>query len=224
MTFALYQYPKQALFNRVLPKNKIYEHANPSPRIKELFINQVQQIVWSYKLSPETINLPAKPEAPEIQVFDIQLKTSELSEDVLRCIDKAIPLPIIFQLTYQNRLQVICAYKRPSEADASKWVVDQYVSSPWLTEEMQTSAKTAMPIALDMRGLYEQMLKDLMPIEAKSGESMKEQAERLALLISKQQAIAKLEAKLNAEKQFNRKVELNSQLKMLTAELAQINQ
>jgi len=72
---ALFAYPKQAEFGRVLPKNKIYEHSGANTRLKELFVAQVEQIVWRYKLAPETINLAAKPGVPEIQVFAIQLKT-----------------------------------------------------------------------------------------------------------------------------------------------------
>jgi hypothetical protein len=29
-------------------------------RLKDLFVEQVEQIVWQYKLAPETINLPAR--------------------------------------------------------------------------------------------------------------------------------------------------------------------
>lgn len=84
---ALINYPKQATFGRVLPKNKIYEHSGANTRLKDLFVEQVEQIVWQYKLAPETINLPAKPGVPEVQVFRVVLKTRELSVDVLKCID-----------------------------------------------------------------------------------------------------------------------------------------
>lgn len=56
---AFINYPKQAVFGRTLPKNKIYEHSGANTRLKDLFVEQVEQIVWQYKLAPETINLPA---------------------------------------------------------------------------------------------------------------------------------------------------------------------
>ena len=58
---AFISYPKQAAFGRNLPKYKIYEHSGANTRLKDLFVEQVEQIVWQYKLAPETINLPAKP-------------------------------------------------------------------------------------------------------------------------------------------------------------------
>lgn len=49
---ALIAYPKQATFGRVLPKNKIYEHSGANTRLKDLFVKQVDQVIWQYKLAP----------------------------------------------------------------------------------------------------------------------------------------------------------------------------
>ena len=57
MTSVLFEYPKSSAFGRIVPKSKIYEHVSPSKALKELFVGQVDQIVWQYKLAPETINL-----------------------------------------------------------------------------------------------------------------------------------------------------------------------
>ena len=95
-------YPAQAAFGRTLPKNKVYEHSGANTRLKDLFVRQVEQIVWAFKLAPETIRLPARPGVPEIQVFSLQLKTPELHRDVLRCIDGAIPFPIMFELAFEG--------------------------------------------------------------------------------------------------------------------------
>ena len=49
MTVGLFNYPRSAAFGRVLPKNKIYEHAGASAGLKQLFVTQVDQIVWRFK-------------------------------------------------------------------------------------------------------------------------------------------------------------------------------
>jgi len=208
----IFTYPKQAEFNRVLPKSKIYEHGKPTRAVRDGFVAQINQIVWQYKLAPETINLPSRPGVPEIEIFSLELKTPEVSEDVLRCIDKAIPLPIFYNLTFEGRVKTVAAYKRPSDADASRWVVDAYFASPWQPADGERSA---LPVALDMAGLYEQMLRRLMPFPARSGETLKDHVERLSQLRSRQTEYARLEARLHKEKQFNRKVELNSQLRTI---------
>jgi hypothetical protein len=219
MSSALFAYPKQAKFGRILPKNKIYEHASPSPALKALFVEQVEQIVWQYKLAPETINLPAKPAVPEIQIFDITLKTPELDHDVLRCIDKAIPFPIIFQLYHGNRIQPIATYKRPNEADSSKWIIDSYFTEAWQSFD---TPRQPLPIAMDMQGLYEQLLRKMLPLPPRDRETLKHQVERLNQWRSKQNEYQKLQARLNKEKQFNRKVEINTQLRELKTELEQL--
>jgi hypothetical protein len=219
MTSVLFSYPKQAQFGRVLPKNKIYQHASPSPAVKALFVQQVEQIVWQYKLAPETVNLPAKPSVPEIQIFDISLKSPELNHEVLRCIDKAIPFPIIFQLHHEHRIQAIATYKRPSEADSSKWVIDGYFSADWLPMD---TTRQALPVVLDLQALYEQLFRKLLPLAHRQQEPLKDQLERISQWQAKQHEYQKYQTRLNKEKQFNRKVELNAQLRRLKTELEQL--
>ena len=74
MTAAFFDYPKAAAFGRVVPKSRIYEHAGASTALRDLFVTQVDQIVWKYKLAPETTNLAATKAVSEIQVFSISLR------------------------------------------------------------------------------------------------------------------------------------------------------
>ncbi len=70
-----------------------------------------------------------------------------------------------------------------------------------------------------MLGLYEQIIKKLMPLNSISCENLKKKSERLNLVTSEQISIVKIEAKINTEKQFNYKVELNAELRKLKVEL-----
>jgi hypothetical protein len=214
MNGALFAWPRQAEFNRVLPKSKIYEHARPSRSIRERFVQQVDQIVWKYKLSPETVNLPARPAVPEIQIFSVSLRSEELSESILRTIDKTIPFPIFFELTYQERVKSTAAFKRPNEADSAKWLVDAYFETPWLPV---THTRDSLPVALDLLGLYEQILQRHFPLPARPGESLRELVDRMNTIQARRSECRKLEASLQQEKQF--KVELNRELRTLTNEL-----
>jgi hypothetical protein len=216
---AFISYPKQATFGRNLPKNKIYEHSGANTRLKDLFIEQVEQIIWQFKLAPETINLPAKPGVPEIQVFAIQLKTPELDLDVLRCIDGAVQFPILFELSFDGQTQVVAAYKRPNEADASRWVLSDYFATAWLPSG---SERAAMPLALDLGGLYEQVLHRLIPTPARLQESLVDLVARVELVLAKQREVVKAASRLAKEKQFNRKVEINATLRQLKTELEQL--
>ena len=216
---SLFTFPKSAAFGKVLPKNKIYEHSGANTRLKELFVEQVEQIIWQYKLAPETINLPAKPGVPELQIFSIQLKTSELNLDVLRCIDGAVQFPIIFELSFDGRTQVIAAYKRPNESDASRWVLSDYFATAWLPSDCE---RAAMPLALDLGGLYEQALHRLIPTPARPQESLADLVARVEQVAAKQREVEKAASRLAKEKQFNRKVEINEHLRQLKNELEEL--
>ncbi len=216
MTSTLFAYPEQAAFERVLPKSKIYEHAKPSRAVRDRFVAEVEQIVWQYKLAPETINLPARPGVPEIQVFGITQKTEVLSEAVLRCIDKAIHFPIIFELTHNQRLKTVAAYKRPSDADASGWVVDLYFETEW---KPAASRRIPLPVALDLAGLYERVLSLHIAFKQREGESLRELVERVRAIRLREKECGNLELLLKREVQFNRKVELNAQIRGIKSEL-----
>jgi hypothetical protein len=157
---------------------------------------------------------------PEVQVFAIQLKTPELHLDVLRCIDGAVQFPIVFELCFDGRTQVIAAYKRPSESDASRWVLSEYFATAWLPSEVQ---RTAMPLALDLGSLYEQVLQRLIPLLSRQQESLADLVTRVEQVAAKQRDVEKTASKLAKEKQFNRKVEINACLRQLTTELEQLS-
>ncbi len=217
---AYIRWPEQAAFGRALPKTKLYEHSRANTRLKNLFVHQVEQIVWQFKLAPETVNLPARPGVPEIQVFAIQQKTAELSFDVLRCIDHAVRFPIVFELAHEGRTQVVAAYKRPNEADASRWVLNDYFATGWLPARAE---RGPMPLALHLGGLYEQILRTLIPLPARPQEPVSALVERYAKLQTLQREVDKTAARLEKERQFNRKVEINAQLRQLKTEHAALS-
>ncbi|OGB33050.1 MAG: methyl-accepting chemotaxis protein [Burkholderiales bacterium RIFCSPLOWO2_12_FULL_61_40] len=214
--FALFAWPPQAAVARPVAKTKIYAHAKPTAAVRALFVQQVESITWAYKLAPETINLPAKPGVPEIEVFEIALKQPDVGHAVLKCIDKAIPFPILFVLRYEGHSQPVAAYKRPRDGATGQWVAGDYHAAPWQKDGV---AQPGLPVALDLQGLYEQLLRQHLAVPARSGESLRDQLDRLSLLSAKQMAAAKLESRLAQEKQFNRKVEINAQLRTIRTEL-----
>ena len=212
MSFKLFNYPQQAIFGKILPKKKIYEFAKPSSAVKELFIKQVEQIVWEYKLSPETINIPPGDAVQEIQVFKIQLKIPDIDQKIFRAIDEAIPSNIFYEVTYENQTKIIASYKRLNEADSNKWVTGAYFESAWVSN---TSERNNIPLALSMGGLYTNMLRIIIPEKPREGESLKEQVERVERLSLKKSEFARLKIKLSKEKQFSKKVQINSELKII---------
>ena len=217
----LFDFPQNAKVGRILPKSKIYEHAGPSSGVKDLFVKQVDKITWLYKLSPETINIPARGGVEEIQVFNIGLKTGSLKEEVLQTIDKAIPSPILHQIEYQGKFKYVLAYKRPSEADSSKWVLSSYFSTDWFVKETE---KVSLPLVLDLSALYEQLITNIVALPHRSGESLDDYVTRAEMLGKMKKEAEKVGIRIKREKQFNRKVGLNRELKKINCQIIDLAQ
>lgn len=221
MTRGLFDYPPKAAFGRVLPKSKVYAFGKVTRRLRDRFATEVEKITWRFKLAPETINLAGGSGVAEIQVFGIDLKPGikEADEAILRCIDNAIASPILFEVTAfphtGSRIQVIAAYKRDSESDSSKSGVGDYFRTEWFPVD---SPRMPLPIALNLSGLYEQLLRQLIPLAARPSESVAALVERHRAVEVKRREVAKLEAQLNRVQQFNRKVEINAQLRTARTE------
>jgi hypothetical protein len=220
---AFVRYPDAARFGRKYPKNRFYEHGHVNTRLKNLFVKQVGEIFWQYKLAPDTVNLPVTRNVREIQVFVLRLKESELSREVLRCMDLAVPYPLVFELVRKlearEERQVVAACKRPSEADANRWVTSDYFATEWLPVDCP---RAPMPVALHMGGLYEQLLHRLIPLPARPRETLAELVARTEQAQAKQRELDKMTTRLAKEKQFNRKVEINAAVRRLRTELEEI--
>jgi hypothetical protein len=214
-----FDYPKGAAFGRVLPKNKIYEHAGASAALKDLFIKEVDQIVWTYKLAPETINLAATRSVSEIQIFSVSQRRPELNLEVLRAIDRAIPFPLIFELTWSGKRKAVAAFKRSSEADSTKWVVSEYFESAWVEE---TAPRQPLPVSLNLGVLYEQMLSALMPEQSAPDEDIQARVARVEAIRAKTREVERIKVRLTQEKQFNKRVAINAELRVAKQHLAEL--
>ena len=210
----LYDYPPATAFGRIIPKDKIYEHASVSAEVRELFVAQVAQIRWKNKLAPETLNLDATPAVPEIQVFALALKEENINTRLLRCMDEAIPFSIIFELRCEDSLRLAAA---PAILSGGKKFMSEYLFSEWMPAD---TPRTPLPLALNLERLYGIILATLAPFRQRSEESLEAWILRLNAIQEKRKEAAKLERRLWKEKQFNRQIPINRELRLVRQELA----
>ena len=217
----MFSFPPATLVNRVIPKTKILENARPTARLKALLTREIRQIRWHAKLSPESIKLSATDQVPEIQIFLLQLKGASIHPDLLQLLDLAIPQPIIFELVNSEGLIAhSAAHKRPSEAESAQWV-----TGPRFTTLFKKPPSTlpALPTALDLGKLYAALLQPLLPLSARPCEALPALIDRCQQYQTLQRKLSQLTAKVNREKQFNRRVSLNQELNQLKSELAALS-
>ena len=218
----LYKFPQQAKVDRLIPKNKFYEQGKANTKLEQLFVDQVENIRWAYKLASSTIHLQDQEDLKEIQIFRVQSRVEDLDVSILSFIDKLILTPIIFEVVYQDKVKVIATYKRLNQADKTKAVIGQYYASEWLEDH----DRIELPLYLKLADLYEHFIAQILPITSSedSGNdnesvSIELQLQKSQQLESLQKQLDKLKSKLRTEKQFNRKVELNKHIHALESDL-----
>lgn len=217
MTDLLYQWPAAAKFGSRVPKGKFYERGTVAAVVREMFVTEVHRITWIYKLAEGTINLPGSTAVPEVQVFQIDTNRSDVSEPVLTAIDKAIPYPIIFEITrvlsVTRQVRMVAAHK---VLDSGVPKLSAYYTTNWQSSDAD---RRPLPAAVALAGLYTALLEPLTPLTVRPGEEMSEVAARLNIVRKLEREIAALERKLRTEPQLNRKIELRRTLKTKQVQL-----
>lgn len=213
--------PKSTEFNKRIPKQKFYDNLTVSPTLKRSFVDQIRIIYWANKIAPSTLNLAEGKNVTEIEVFHIRLNQETLDENVLKQIDREIPYHILFILEYDGKYKAVIGYKEAAVSGKAAFKVDRYYQTEWLLE-------TELPVhlwGLNTDAVYENIVREIAGEVLQgetSQESLKESVVRDDRRDALQKQINKLQAKIRKEKQLNRQMEMNTELKKLRKELEEI--
>ena len=214
----LIQWPASARVDRPIPKERLYAETSAGTALKQRFVDEVNRVRWAYKLGEESLRLAPGEAVTEIQIFVIDLKGSSLDNSVLAAIDKTIPSQIIFELRREDGQwteQAMTACKRGS----GKTRGTDYFRTGWIGSD---KPRIQLPTALDMDGLYSQLLSRLLPYPSRPGEDLSHGLDRMGRIRGLKREIAALEKRLHTEPQLNRKFELRKQIKECTAALTEL--
>ncbi len=209
-------FPKTSEFDKQIPKKKFYENLTITPALKRCFVEQIKGIRWQYKLAPSTLNISAGREVTEIEVFRILLNGQELDEAVLRQIDREIPYHILFILESENKVQAWIGYKE-AKAGGETFKVSGYYHTGWVNEENLHLRIEGLSTDDVYAGFVRQIAGEA--LNANRAETLKESVDRANRRQALQKQIAALQSKVRKEKQLNKQVQLNAELKRLKKEL-----
>ena len=157
----------------------------------------------------------------EVEVFEVRLNTPQLDEAVLRQIDKEIPYHILFILTCEGKAQAWIGYKEAAASGSNAFKVSRYYHTEWMPEdELQFRVD-----GLSMDAVYESLVRQIAgdALQADAGESLQASVERDEKRRQLEKQIAALESKMRKEKQLNRRMEINAEIKKLRKELLVIS-
>lgn len=210
--------PESTYFGKLVPKNKFYDKLSIDKKLERSFIDQINSIRWVHKLSSDTLNVSKGSVVDEVEVFLIKLKSNELDLNVMRQMDKQLHYHLIFILEIEGQYQLWTSYKEESNNTAFK--VGNYYHTDWVTED----SFSLRIDGLNTDTIYENLVRQIAGDELanENNESLKETVERQAVREKLEKEIEKLRAKIRKEKQFNRQIELNKQLKTLKKQLEEL--
>ena len=210
--------PKTTEFNKRIPKQKFYENMDISPALKKIFVEQVRIIYWKNKIAASTTNLAAGTDVTELEVFEVRLSSPVLDDSLLRQIDKEIPYHILFLLEYQGKYQAWIGYKEATASGNKAFKVNGYYHTEWLVEDELPLKLEGLNVDAVYENFVRQIAGDKLKTEA-AGESLKESVARDEQKQALQKQIATLQAKIRKEKQLNKQMQMNNELKKLKKEL-----
>lgn len=227
--------PKSCEVKNTIFKKLFYENADLSNTDKKLFTDVISKITWLYCLKPETTNIkPYKDsirEYNEIEFIEVELIEEKSVNRIAEIIMRIIPYPMLLIFCLNNKVKLYVAHQRNNLNDSSKNTIDEYISTEWL-DNKETSLFNKLDILkfrfTNFYDLYCDIV-DAISIynasEILSGfsEMSGEEARKLTVEIkSIEEEIAMLKSKINRETQFNKKIELNIEIKKLEKRKTQL--
>jgi len=96
-------FPEKTIINKKIPKTRFYSQMDEAT--KKFFTDEIESLLLTNKLSPDTVDLPKKGIVEEILVIKILFKNkffeffkTKLFENIIRMIENSIPYTILFML------------------------------------------------------------------------------------------------------------------------------
>lgn len=195
----MFNLPKSCEVNRFIPKKTFYEKIGVSTAIKDEFIDLIDKIIWKYKLSEDTLGVNKTDKIEEIQIFEMNLKEKKFPKNIIKVIAKSIPYQILFVIRYNNE---VCYSIKVNDIYFTEWNENINIIFDGLSLET----------------IYENIVKSIIKgTETKKDfEVLLENKDRQ---IELHKRLGQLKNKMKVERQFNKKVELNKQIKKIESEL-----
>lgn len=238
--------PDGCRLNKRIFKKLFHENSQLGATDKKAFRNDIDKVVWMYKLEPNTVLIPAfedeQREYLEVAVIQVDCKTQKRTGRVAQIIHRAIPYPLVIIFSYQSSVVFSLAHKRFSQAEEGAIVADEFFVSEWVDLTSPSDVQASFLDSLKLLALpsanlyvfYSAIVERVTALECArltSAFSLKENSQGYAL---RRESIAKcreLEAEINnlrteikKEDQFNRRVELNVKIKELEKSLSEFTQ
>lgn len=231
--------PESCIANNTIFKKLFHQNGTMTTSDKELFKNNIDKIIWKYSFKEETLNIkPFKNEEldyEEVALIEVHINNDSKYKRICEIIQKTIPYPLIIVLIFEGKVQYNAAYKRINKVDESKNAALDFIYSPWIDSNNLKVNEISYINSIDiMKFSFVNMYKfycsfvekiNLLNASIVTGdyESLKNKDVQEVNKLNNQiedinNEIDKLKNQINREKNFNRKIDINIQIKNMESE------
>lgn len=211
----LLNFPSTTIVNKPVPKNAFYGRSSDSS-LREFLTQEFESIIWLYKLAPATLNVEDGEYVHEIDVFYCRMKENEYSIKPFSVMDELLPRHTVFIIEYDGKFDLLMHHKEMSVVHREqKWKC----GVGELKRDIRIDADTLNIQGQSMDAVYNGLLSQISGLSASTKEEYKEQVDVRKQIESIQKQIMTLQKRIKAEKQFNRQMELNTEVRQLRKEI-----
>lgn len=213
-------FPTTTHFGKRIPKESFYQRIAMSSAVKRAFVDDIEQVVWLHKLSPDTLNVGKGSVVLEIEVFEVTLKRKEFDSRIFELIERAIPKHIVFVVVYGSEAMLLISYKEQNASNPTKFRIVETYQTEWMPKEEVTLQLDGLNIDQIYQSFVRQVAGVKLPNTNETDiASAVEQAQHTDKL---RRQIATLEARKRNEVQFNQQIKISQQIEQLKRLLAQV--
>ena len=220
--------PQKGKIDNTIYKKMFIENADLSKADKKILSKVIHKIIWRYSLKEETCYIRSysddEHDYPEIEMIEVELNKAVKEQRIAEIIMHAIPYPMILFMKHDEKVRVWISHQRTSQADSDRNVLEELISTAWLKPDAmkdfldfsrfrQDNCYVLYADIIDSISLYN--ARDIITEDVTGAEARQFLAKREQI----QKQITSLKAQMKKETQFNRKVELNIEIKKLEKEL-----
>ena len=211
--------PERTWVNKTVQKNAFYQRADSGRKgaLQEFLEQEVQEIVWLYKLHPSTFSVKPGEVVEEIDVFVFRMKYDYYALPPIQEIDGLLPRQTLLFVEYGVSRDLVLNVKQKNEVKGEQvWKIVQ--------TEMQRHVDMGR-FALHFEGLsmdsyFAKMLGQVSGFHTLTIADYKVSAEIRSQIEKLRKQVLALQKQISKEKQFNRQVELNAEARQLKKEIS----
>ena len=212
----LLNFPSTTIVNKPVPKNAFYGRSGDSS-LREFLTREFEGIVWLYKLAPATLNVEDGEYVHEIDVFYCRMKENEYSIKPFCAMDELLPRHTLFVIEYGGKFDLLMHHK---EMALVKGTQQWRCGVSELKQDIQLNENLLRIQGQSMDAVYNGLLSQVSGLSISAEIGYKEQVELREQIENLQKQVVTLQKRIKAEKQFNRRIELNTEVRQHRKEIA----